>query len=1118
MPRISNIALDQNVEKGDKLLGSDAGGATKNYSIDDITIFLKDTNGIGIVGQIPYVLHNSSFGGSATRQKGSLTISSSLTTFAFSSITTLKASKFPNKNDKSVVNVLSAFAGKEVIIASNENQDNFGIYSCTAVTQDNTETDFYDLTLSFLSGNGNLVVDKFYSITLRARAQDQTVTLSGDVTGSGTTSITTTIANSAVETTMINDLAITTAKLGDGSVTVDKIDDGNVNTAKLQDGAVTTIKINDGAVTNDKLAGSIANSKLSNSSVTIGNSTIALGGTDTTLTGLTDIDLTAGAKTIFDGVGSNNLTIGASGTTIVMPGALTVDGNVGIGTTSPSTKFHLEGGIARFDNASSNYLEIDGSNSGTNNAVISSRFNQIQLQTNTGAGDPHIALLPATGGNVGIGTTSPSQKLTVEGNIELGTGGYIYGDTVTPYLRLSNGAGSILGYSNGYINVGPSFVYVNNSGEQFRISSANGRVGIGTTSPDAKLHVFTPGYPQMALESNGGIWQIGVGTGNDLGFRKGASGDYQLWLDSSDNVGIGTTSPGEKLEVNGNILVNKGTANRTTKLEDDGLYISRTSDGNYSSQIKAGSNSNHLDIKARSNISLINNSSTVLITNDSGNVGIGTTSPSKKLEVSGNGTVLSAVGSGNAGISILSNGTDELSYIYFADTADSDVGGLIYDHSINGFTVRTGGNNRHFIGSNVGIGTTSPSNRLQVTDGSIGIDSQYAIRDNRNNTILQQSADTLPSNRTLTIGNATYSNVIIPNGNVGIGTTSPSQKLEVSNNIKAQGYLLAQSYRLNDYSTYNILSNSGTTVNLEAPTSNGSFSIQPGASGITSITYGASSLNGARNILNLSRTYEASNGSGTAYGVNLDVILNETGGSKSYVGYFANYTETAFLGSTGNLIQLQRDSVDRFLVDRNGKAYFSGNVGIGTTSPSEKLEVDGNIKADNLVLSAHGTELSETSTRTIIAASDSRLDILNIAKNTFVTSFDRNTGLHVFHGTNSVTINANTGTISKNNAFLDLYNSGTGNVRLFNQSTNVNFGSIIFGTSDTERMRIDSSGNVGIGTTSPSEKLEVNGKIKAVDVNFSGLSAFSSNANAIAGGLSTGDLYQDGTGVLRIVI
>ena len=63
-----------------------------------------------------------------------------------------------------------------------------------------------------------------------------------------------------------------------------------------------------------------------NSSITIGDSTIALGGTDTTLTGLTDIDLTAGNKTIFDGVGANTLTIGAGTTTIAIPGNLVVTG------------------------------------------------------------------------------------------------------------------------------------------------------------------------------------------------------------------------------------------------------------------------------------------------------------------------------------------------------------------------------------------------------------------------------------------------------------------------------------------------------------------------------------------------------------------------------------------------------------------------------------------------------------------------------------------------------------------------------------------------------------------------------------------------------------------------
>ena len=86
-----------------------------------------------------------------------------------------------------------------------------------------------------------------------------------------------------------------------------------------------------------------------NASITIGDSTIALGGTDTTLTGLTDIDLTTASHTIFDNVGANNLTIGAGTTTVIIPGDLQVTGTVttnNVETVSTSNGVIFEGNVA----------------------------------------------------------------------------------------------------------------------------------------------------------------------------------------------------------------------------------------------------------------------------------------------------------------------------------------------------------------------------------------------------------------------------------------------------------------------------------------------------------------------------------------------------------------------------------------------------------------------------------------------------------------------------------------------------------------------------------------------------------------------------------------------------
>jgi len=90
-----------------------------------------------------------------------------------------------------------------------------------------------------------------------------------------------------------------------------------------------------GQIATSALSGTIANSQLANNTITIGGTSTVLGGTITALTALTDLDMTSGNKTILDGVGSNTITIGASGTTVNIAGTLTIAGSANtISTTT----------------------------------------------------------------------------------------------------------------------------------------------------------------------------------------------------------------------------------------------------------------------------------------------------------------------------------------------------------------------------------------------------------------------------------------------------------------------------------------------------------------------------------------------------------------------------------------------------------------------------------------------------------------------------------------------------------------------------------------------------------------------------------------------------------------
>ena len=175
MARISTYTVDNTVEASDKLLGSNADGTTKNFTIEDIASFFKQNNAAGISGQIPYVYYNSGFGGQNARPTGSITLATSDATTAFSTLTTIKISKFPfGASSNEATNFITEFASKQIIIVDFTNMNNYGVYDVSTVVQDSAETDFYDLALSYITGNGSLVSGQYYSLGFYTGAQDET--------------------------------------------------------------------------------------------------------------------------------------------------------------------------------------------------------------------------------------------------------------------------------------------------------------------------------------------------------------------------------------------------------------------------------------------------------------------------------------------------------------------------------------------------------------------------------------------------------------------------------------------------------------------------------------------------------------------------------------------------------------------------------------------------------------------------------------------------------------------------------------------------------------------------------------------------------------------------------
>lgn len=156
---------------------------------------------------------------------------------------------------------------------------------------------------------------------------------------------------------------------------------------------------------------------------------------------------------------------------------VTSAGGVGIGTTSPNEKLEVaESSGGRFilsdaGGASRRVLLIQSPRSGFDYARI--------LGYNYGTSSPINLVLQDAGGNVGIGTPSPAEKLTVNGNIDLPFG-------ANRYIKI----GSSTNYFYNLQSVGDDFQILEaGSIPRFTIKYPSGNVGIGTPSPTVKAEI-----------------------------------------------------------------------------------------------------------------------------------------------------------------------------------------------------------------------------------------------------------------------------------------------------------------------------------------------------------------------------------------------------------------------------------------------------------------------------------------------------------------------------------------------------------------------------------------------------------------------------------------------------